>query len=126
MKILLVEDSKFLRAATERTLAGAGYQVISAVDGDQALSMARAQSPDLILLDIMLPKMTGPNVLKALKDDPVTAAIQVMMLTSLSQKNAKQLEKDGASSFYEKTEGMLGSGPDSLLAAVERMFKTTA
>jgi CheY-like chemotaxis protein len=126
MKILLVEDSKFLKAATERTLVGAGYQVISAGDGDQALSMARAQSPDLILLDIMLPKMSGPDVLKALKNDPATAAIPVMMLTSLSQKNAAALEKDGASSFYEKSEGMLGNGPDSLLAAVERMLKTTA
>jgi CheY-like chemotaxis protein len=123
MKILLVEDSKFLRVATERALTGAGYEVISASDGDQALSMARTEAPALILLDIMLPKMSGPDVLKALKKDPATVAIPVMMLTSLSQKNEKEFEKHGATCFFEKSDGMLGKGPDSLLAAVDRMIK---
>jgi CheY-like chemotaxis protein len=124
VKILLVEDSKFLRAATERALTTAGYEVISAGDGEQASRLAREQAPDLILLDVMLPKMSGPDVLKVLKKDPVTAAIPVMMLTSLSQKNAKQLEKDGASCFFEKSDSMLGKGPDSLFAAVDRMLKS--
>jgi len=51
-KILLVEDSKFLRLATERALARTGYDVSSAADGDQALTLARANLPDLILLDM--------------------------------------------------------------------------
>lgn len=123
MKVLLVEDSKFLKVAAERALAGAGYEVISAADGDQALQLAHTHSPALILLDVMLPKMSGPQVLKALKNDPATAAIPVMMLTSLSQKNAERLAKDGASSFFEKSDSMLGSGPDSLCAAVDRMLK---
>jgi CheY-like chemotaxis protein len=123
MKILLVEDSMFLRAATSRALIDAGYEVISASDGDQALQLAQSQAPALILLDIMLPKMSGPDVLKALKKDEATAGIPVMMLTSLSQRNASQLEKDGASGFYEKSEVMLGKGPDSLIAAVDRMLK---
>lgn len=123
MKILLVEDSKFLKVATERALTTAGYEVISAGDGEQALRLAREHSPALILLDIMLPKMSGPDVLKALKKDATTASIPVMMLTSLSQKNAKQLEKDGADSFFEKSDSMLGKGPDSLFAAVDRMLK---
>ncbi len=71
----------------------------------------------------MLPKMSGPDVLKALKNDPATAAIPVMMLTGLSQKNANQFVKDGASCFFEKSDSMLGKGPDSLFAAVERMMK---
>lgn len=62
-------------------------------------------------------------MLKALKKDPATAAIRVMMLTSLSQKNAKQFEKDGASFFFEKSDSMLAKGPDSLFAAVDRMLK---
>ncbi len=123
MKVLLVEDSKFLKAATERALAGAGYEVISTADGDQVLLLARQHSPVLILLDVMLPKMSGPDVLKALKSDPATASIPVMMLTSLSQKNAKRLEQEGASSFFEKSDSMLGSGPDSLCAAVDRILK---
>ena len=123
MKVLLVEDSKFLRVSTERALTAAGYKVISAVDGEQALRLAREHAPALILLDIMLPKMSGPDVLKALAKDPATAAIPVMMLTSLSQKNATRLEEDGASGFFEKSDSMLGKGPDSLVAAVDRMLK---
>jgi CheY-like chemotaxis protein len=122
-KVLLVEDSKFLRMSTERTLTAAGYEVMSAGDGEEALRAARQDAPELILLDIMLPKMTGPDVLKALKADPSTAAIPVMMLTSLSQKNAKALEKDGATSFFEKSDGMLGTDPQSLLAAIEKILK---
>lgn len=123
MKVLLVEDSKFLRMATEQALTSAGYEVVSAIDGDQAVRLAREHTPSLILLDVMLPKMSGPDVLRILKNDPVTAAIPVMMLTSLSQKNEKQLVKDGANSFYEKTDSMLGKGPDSLFAAVDRILK---
>jgi CheY-like chemotaxis protein len=123
MKILMVEDSKFLRVATERALTTAGYEVVSASDGEQASRLAREHAPDLILLDVMLPKMSGPDVLKVLKKDPATAAIPVMMLTSLSQKNAKQFEKDGASCFFEKSDSMLGKGPESLFAAVDRILK---
>ncbi len=59
--ILLVEDSKFLRIATERSLMKAGYTVISASDGDEALLIAAAGHPDLIVLDMMLPKLSGPD-----------------------------------------------------------------
>jgi CheY-like chemotaxis protein len=123
VKVLVVEDSKFLRVSTERVLAAAGYQVVSAGDGEEALRMARQELPALILLDVMLPKMSGPDVLKALKNDAATAGIRVMMLTGLSQKNAKALEKDGAAGFFEKSDGMLGSGTDSLLAAIEKVLK---
>jgi CheY-like chemotaxis protein len=123
MKLLLVEDSKFLRVATERALAKAGYEMVCASDGDEALRLAREQLPALVLLDIMLPKMSGPDVLKALKQDPATAGIPVMMLTSLSQKNAKALEKDGAAGFFEKSDLMLGAGPGSLVTAIGRILK---
>jgi CheY-like chemotaxis protein len=123
MKVLLVEDSKFLRVATEQALRKAGYEVVCAGDGDEALRLAREHVPGLVLLDIMLPKMSGPDVLKALKSDPATAGIAVMMLTSLSQKNAKALEKDGAAGFFEKSDLMLGGGPDSLVAAVQKILK---
>jgi CheY-like chemotaxis protein len=89
-KILLVEDRKFLRLATERALARAGYQVWTAVDGDSALQAAREKRPDVILLDMLLPGMSGPDVLKALKKDPATAEIAVVVLTELSHKNAER------------------------------------
>ena len=117
-KILLVEDSKFLRVSTERALVKAGYEVITAMDGEEGMRLAREHSPAIILLDVMLPKVTGPDMLKALKADPATAKIPVIMLTSLSQKNATAMVKDGAASFFEKSDGMLGSGPESLMAAI--------
>jgi CheY-like chemotaxis protein len=101
-KILLVDDSKFLRLATERALARAGYEVSSATDGANALEMAREKKLDLILLDMLLPKMTGPDVLKALKQDPATAGIAVVAFTGLSQKNAERLEQDGVARSWTK------------------------
>jgi len=122
MKVLLVEDSKFLRMSTERALTKAGYEVVCAGDGEEALRLARQHSPALVLLDMMLPKVSGPDVLKALKQDPATAGIPVMVLTSLSPKNAKALEKDGAAGFFEKSDLMLGTGPNSLVAAVQKIL----
>jgi CheY-like chemotaxis protein len=117
-KILLVDDSKFLRLATERALSRAGYEVSTANDGERALEIARENKPDVILLDMLLPKMTGPDVLKALKKDPATAGIAVVVLTGLSQKNAVRLQQDGACAFLEKSELGLDKGCETLLAAL--------
>lgn len=122
-KILLVEDSKFLRLATERALARAGYEVSTATDGEHALQTAREKKPDVILLDMLLPKITGPDVLKALKNDPATAGIAVVAFTGLSQKNASRLENDGAYAFLDKAELRLDKGSEALLAALERILQ---
>jgi len=117
-KILLVEDSKFLRMATERALARAGYKVTTAEDGLDAIELARKEKPDLILLDMLLPKMTGPDVLKKLKKDPATAPIAVVAFTGLSQKNAARLQKDGAFAFLDKSELGLDKGCEALLVSL--------
>jgi CheY-like chemotaxis protein len=133
MKILLVEDSKFLRLATERALARAGYEVCSAGDGEEALKVAQTKIPDLILLDMLLPKMSGPDVLKALKKDSQTERIPVLVMTGMTQKNAARLQEDGAAGFLEKSSLELDKGADRLLAAVREFVskmqlakKTTA
>lgn len=123
MKILLVEDSKFLRLATERALARAGYAVSTAVDGEEAVEAARQNLPDLILLDMLLPKMSGPDVLKALKKDPATTSIPVVVLSGLSQKNAARLRGDGAFAFLEKSELSLEKGAQGLLTALQDIIK---
>ncbi len=123
MKILLVEDSKFMRLATARALVRAGYEVSTAIDGEQALQMAREGLPELILLDMLLPKMTGPDVLHALKKDPATAEIPVIVCTGLSQKNATRLHADGAFAFLEKSSLGLVTGPEALLAALGEIVK---
>ncbi len=122
-KILLVDDSKFLRLATERALARAGYDVSTAVDGENALQVAREKRPDLILLDMLLPKMTGPDVLKALKKDPQTASIAVVALTGLSHKNAERLRRDGAVAFLEKSDLALDKGSEALLTALAEIVQ---
>jgi two-component system cell cycle response regulator len=122
-KVLLVDDSKFLRIATERALARAGYDVSTAVDGEHALEMAREKRPDVILLDMLLPKMAGPDVLKALKKDPATAGIAVVVLTGLSHRNAARLREDGASAFLEKSELGLDTGCEALLSELARIIE---
>jgi CheY-like chemotaxis protein len=123
IKILLVEDSKFLRLATERALARAGYTVDSAVDGDEALQLAHEKMPDLILLDMLLPKMTGLDVLKALKADPATKGIAVVVMTGMSQKNAARLQQDGAIGFLEKSALELDKGSEKLLSALREIIE---
>jgi len=122
-KILLVEDSKFLRMATERALARAGYQVSTAADGLQAMELARNEMPDLILLDMLLPKMTGPDVLKALKKDPLTKKVPVVAFTGLSQKNAARLRQDGACAFLDKADLGLDKGSEALLRALTGILR---
>ena len=121
IRILLVEDSKFLRLATERALARAGYEMSSASDGEEALRMAREKMPDLILLDMLLPKMSGPEVLSALKKDALTRAIPVVVITGMSQKNAARLQADGAAGFLEKAALEMDKGSEKLLAAVREI-----
>jgi CheY-like chemotaxis protein len=123
IKILLVEDSKFLRLATERALARAGYEMSSACDGDEALLMAPMKLPDLILLDMLLPKMSGLDVLKELKKNPVTKAIPVVVITGMAQKNEERLRQDGAAGFLEKSSLELDKGSDRLLTAVREIVE---
>ena len=122
-KILLVDDSKFLRLATERALSRAGYEVSVAQDGENALEIARERQPDVILLDMLLPKMSGPDVLKALKKDPTTAGIAVVVFTGLSGKNAGRLEQDGAFAFMEKSTLGLDKGCEAFLVALAAIMK---
>jgi CheY-like chemotaxis protein len=120
-KILVVEDSKFLRLATARALMRAGYAVSSAADGDTALRMAQERLPDLILLDMLLPKMSGLDVLKALKKDTLTKEIAVVVISGMSQKNATRLQEDGAAGFLEKSALELDKGSEGLLKAVREI-----
>jgi cyclic di-GMP phosphodiesterase len=122
-KILLVDDSKFLRMATERALVRAGYIVSAANDGPTAIELAKNKKPDVILLDMLLPGMSGPDVLKALKKDGGTARIPVVAFTGLSQKNAIRLQKDGACAFLEKSALDLDKGCDTLLTALARILR---
>ncbi len=122
-KVLLVDDSKFLRIANERALSRAGYEVSTAADGEEALKVANDKLPDVILLDMLLPKISGPNVLKALKANPATRGIPVIVLTSLSQKNEEKLINEGAAAYFEKSTLELDKSSDRLAATVEEVLR---
>ena len=121
---MLVEDSRFLRIATERVLSKAGYRVICARDGDEALALAGSDIPDLIVLDMLLPKLSGPEVLRSLKKNDRTAHIPVVVLSSLSQNNGPKLLQEGADAFLEKGPLLEDSGP--LLEAITAALPRTA
>jgi len=124
MKILLIDDSRFLRISNERALTRAGHQVTTASDGEEGLRLAIDQRPDLIVLDMMLPKMSGPDVLHALRKSPATAATPVMVLTSLPQANEERLITEGATAYFEKSLLTLDKGSTHFVEAVEKMLNT--
>ena len=102
-RILLAEDDRFLRKAAETALKRQGFTVLAAVDGEEALRMARTEAPDLILLDLIMPKLQGFEVLRALKADPATAAIPVIILSNLGQdSDVKQAMEAGAAGYFVK------------------------
>lgn len=90
--ILLAEDERSLRRAAEVALTRRGFRVIPAVNGEEALRFARLHKPDLILLDLLMPKMTGMQVLDALRADPETRDLRVLILSNSS----RELEITGA------------------------------
>lgn len=85
-KILIVEDDKFLRELIVRKLLGEGYNVVEAVDGEEAIIKIKENKPDLILLDLILPGADGFEVLSKTKADPLVASIPVIVLSNLGQK----------------------------------------
>ena len=119
--ILVVEDSMLIRAANQRILAHAGHTVLTATDGEEALVLVRQHRPDLVILDLMLPKLGGEQVMQNMRKDPMTAHIPVIVLSSLSQLNEQRLRQAGASAFLEKAR--LLEKPQGLLDTVEQVLK---
>lgn len=87
VKILLIEDDPFLLSMYSTKFEIEGFAVACADDGAKGLKMASIENPDIILLDVMMPKMNGFEVLEGLKKQDVTKTIPVILLTNLNQKN---------------------------------------
>ena len=102
MNILIVNDSRLLRLSNERALVKAGHHVVAAEDGEQGLRLALEHKPDLVL-DMMLPKLSGPEVLRALRQNPDTASIPVLVLSGLPQCNENKLISEGATAYFQKS-----------------------
>ena len=84
-RVLLVEDDRVMRQACARALERRGVDVALAADGEQALAAARARPPDLILLDMLMPKLSGLDVLRALRADDATRGIPVLIMSNSSR-----------------------------------------
>ncbi|HSX05606.1 MAG TPA: response regulator [Candidatus Saccharimonadales bacterium] len=89
-KLLLVEDDDALASVYMMRLKSEGFDIRRVANGEDALAAAREQKPDLVLLDVMMPKVSGFDVLDILRNTPETANLKIIMLTALSQETDKQ------------------------------------
>ena len=114
-KILLVEDDRFLIKAVYTKLTQKGFEVILANDGDEAISKAKAEKPEIVLLDMVLPKKSGFEVLRELKGNPETASIPVFILSNLAQDQDIQEGKAlGAEDYIVKSNTSLSAIVDKV------------
>ncbi|MGH7265559.1 MAG: response regulator [Candidatus Rokuibacteriota bacterium] len=102
-RILLVEDDRFLRRACEASLRQRGFTVLTAADGEEGLRRAREESPDLVLLDLLMPRLGGLEVLRALRADERTRAMPVLILSNSSrEQDVAEIERLGVSGYLVK------------------------
>ena len=119
--ILLVDDEENLLKVVRDFLVFKGYQVISAVDGEEALRRVRSTNPDLIILDILLPKMNGFDVCRLLKIDEASRRIPVVMLTSKGEPADISTGYElGADIYFVKPVNL-----ESLLVTIEKLLVKT-
>ncbi len=118
-KILLVEDEKVLMETVTLRLEANGYEVISAYDGFKGLEKAKKEKPDLIILDLMLPKMDGYKVCGLLKADTRYNKIPIIMFTARAQESDKKMGKEvGADAYITKP-----FEPQVLLAKINELLR---
>jgi CheY-like chemotaxis protein len=119
-KVLLAEDDRFLRRACETALSRRGMTVIAAEDGEQALALIRSERPDLVLLDLLMPKMTGIEVLRALRADEQIRDIPVLILSNSSRElEMRDAEALGVVGYLIKADFSLQELADKIIAIVE-------
>ena len=108
-RVLVAEDDRLLRTAAVATLRRGGFEVLAAVDGEEAVALARAERPDLILLDLVMPRLDGFAALRCLKDDPATREIPVIVLSNLgAESDVRDANEAGAAGFFIKCSLSLG------------------
>jgi two-component system alkaline phosphatase synthesis response regulator PhoP len=102
-KIILADDDPTIRLLVNATLRSDEYELIEASNGEEALALAQKEKPDLILLDVAMPKLDGFQVCRQLKSDPATNFIHVIMLTARAQETDRQRgEEAGADDYFTK------------------------
>jgi len=118
-KIILADDDPAIRMLVNATLRSDEYELLEASDGEETLALAHSVHPDLILLDVAMPKLDGFQVCKRLKEDPDTRGIYIIMLTARVQDGDRQRgEEAGADEYFTK--------PFSPLALLDRISAVLA
>ncbi|MGH2688476.1 MAG: response regulator, partial [Actinomycetota bacterium] len=111
-------DEDGIRSLVRMTLESDAYEILEASDGAEALQLAREHRPDLLLLDVMMPGLTGLEVCRTLKSDPATAGITIVMLTARAQDSDREAGQEaGAESYFTKP-----FSPVALLRKVDEIF----
>ena len=114
--VLIIEDEKLIIVSTQMVLEAAGFRVESATNGEEGISKARDLSPDLILLDIMMPGIDGWETLTRLKRDPDTSTVPVIIFTAREHTRGHQKSTEmGAADYFRKP-----FEPDELIELVEK------
>ena len=104
-KVMVVEDDASLREIYSVRITAEGYEVVSAGDGEEALAVAVREKPDLILSDVMMPRISGFDMLDIIRSTPETAKIKVIMMTALSSDEQRQRgESLGANRYLVKSQ----------------------
>ena len=122
-KILIIEDEEFVRELYEETLQRAGFSIVTAIDGNEGFSKVISEKPDLILLDIMLPKMNGLDMLKKIKKKETVKNIPVILLTNFSQESViKEGFSLGAAGYLIKADYTL----EKIVEEINKFIKKSA
>jgi twitching motility two-component system response regulator PilH len=117
-KILIVDDSPTHTTTTKKILIAAGYDVITAINGNDGIVMAKAEQPDLVLMDVVMPELNGFQATRKLTQDPVTKHIPVILLTTKDQQTDRVWgERQGAKDYLVKPPTQA-----SLIAAIEALL----
>ncbi len=112
--MLVCDDEPVMRMLVRATLESGDYTIVEAADGNEALALARSESPDLILLDVMMPGRSGAQVLAELRGEPATSATPVVVISARAQNADRQaMQRAGADHYLTKP-----FSPDALSALV--------
>lgn len=120
--ILIIDDSLTVRNFAAQNLRRHGYAVVLARDGEEGLALARTHSPDLIVLDILMPRLSGLGVLRMLKSDARTSHIPVVVLTSLPEENDTRMLAEGAAAYFAKANTPLERLPQLIDSTFKHML----
>lgn len=116
-RILIVEDHPTMREAMRLVLEGEGFEIDEAADGERALQIVRADPPDLVFLDMNIPGSSGAEVLEAVRADPATAGVRVIVVTADGEEGRGRALSMGADEYFTKP-----FSPTTLLRTVEQVL----